>query len=353
MASTYAFELPHRGADLLEILKYVFIHDFHGIHVPHRCSLLPQGYIFGHPNHEQLCKTLKAWTINGSNCSSSCSCLEWRFVMPLLEEAGLESWAVDILGWGFSDLGRPSCNVASKRNHLYQFWKSYVKRPMILIGPSLGAAVAIDFSVNHPEAVSKLVLIDASVYAEGTGNLAKLPRMVAYAGVALLKSMPLRLYVNTLALKGISFGTNLDCMNIGRLHCHFPWWEDATVDFMRSGGYNVISLIKRVSQKTLVIWGEEDKIISYKFAVYLLNEPIVNAALVLFKPVMCVIPAVRSSSATNIMIFFHLRLHCEMQNAQLRQIPDCGHIPHIERPKAVADLIAKFARTSSCRQIVL
>jgi pimeloyl-ACP methyl ester carboxylesterase len=27
---------------------------------------------------------------------------------------------------------------------------------MILVGPSLGAAVAIDFAVYHPEAVSKL-----------------------------------------------------------------------------------------------------------------------------------------------------------------------------------------------------
>lgn len=33
------------------------------------------------------------------------SCLEWRYTYPLLEEAGLETWAVDILGWGFSDLG--------------------------------------------------------------------------------------------------------------------------------------------------------------------------------------------------------------------------------------------------------
>lgn len=33
------------------------------------------------------------------------SCLEWRRAYPLLENAGLEAWAVDILGWGFSDLG--------------------------------------------------------------------------------------------------------------------------------------------------------------------------------------------------------------------------------------------------------
>ncbi|XP_060182622.1 alpha/beta hydrolase domain-containing protein VTE7-like [Lycium barbarum] len=39
--------------------------------------------------------------------------LEWRYTFPMLEEAGLETWAVDILGWDFSD-------VASKRDHLYQ-----------------------------------------------------------------------------------------------------------------------------------------------------------------------------------------------------------------------------------------
>ncbi|KHG06003.1 AB hydrolase superfamily protein yfhM [Gossypium arboreum] len=113
------------------------------------------------------------------------SCLEWRYTFPLLEEAGLETWAIDILGWGFSNLERiKSCDVASKREHFYQLWKSYIKRPMTLIGPSLGAAVAVDFAVNNPEAVENLVLIDASVYAEGTGNLAKLPRAAAYAGLS-------------------------------------------------------------------------------------------------------------------------------------------------------------------------
>ena len=37
---------------------------------------------------------------------------------------------------------------------LHQLWNSYIKRPMILVGPSLGAAVAIDFAVHYPEAVS-------------------------------------------------------------------------------------------------------------------------------------------------------------------------------------------------------
>ncbi|XP_059445451.1 alpha/beta hydrolase domain-containing protein VTE7 isoform X2 [Corylus avellana] len=241
------------------------------------------------------------------------SCLEWRYTYPLLEEAGIEAWAVDILGWGFSDLERlPPCDVASKREHFYQLWKSYIKRPMILVGPSLGAAVAIDFAVYHPEAVEKLVLIDASVYAEGTGNLANLPRVAAYAGVYLLKSIPLRLYVNLLAFTDISFSTSLDWANVGRLHCLLPWWADAAVNFMISGGYNVRGQIEQVKQKTLIIWGEDDQIISNKLAV---------------------------------------RLHCELPNAIIRQIPDCGHIPHVEKPNAVARLILEHAQEDCYKEI--
>ncbi|AES97040.1 uncharacterized hydrolase YugF isoform X1 [Medicago truncatula] len=235
------------------------------------------------------------------------SCLEWRYGYPLLEESGFETWAIDILGWGFSDLENlPPCDVVSKRNHFYQFWKSYIRRPMILVGPSLGSAVAIDFAVNYPEAVEKLILIDASVYAEGTGNLATLPRSVAYAGVYLLKSLPLRLYANYLTFTNMSLRTILDGTNVGRLHCLLPWWDDATVDFMTSGGYKIAPLIRKVKQKTLIIWGENDRIVSNKLAV---------------------------------------QLHCELPDAILRQIPDCGHIPHLERPDSTIKLIVEFIQT--------
>ncbi|KAI3933435.1 hypothetical protein MKW92_013921 [Papaver armeniacum] len=234
------------------------------------------------------------------------SCLEWRYAYPLLEEAGMEAWAVDILGWGFSDLGiLPPCNVTSKREHLYQLWKSYIGRPMILVGPSLGAAVAIDFAVNHPEAVEKLVLIDASVYTEGTGKLSTLPKIIAYAGVSVLKSVPLRLYANYLCFDGISFNSAIDWTSIGRLHCLFPWWEDATVDFMISGGYDVSRQIQQIKQETLIIWGENDQIISNTLA---------------------------------------MRLNTELQNSSLHQIPNAGHLPHVETPDSVSKLIANFVR---------
>ncbi|XP_006837141.2 monoacylglycerol lipase ABHD6 isoform X1 [Amborella trichopoda] len=239
------------------------------------------------------------------------SCLEWRYAYPLLEDALFETWAVDILGWGFSDLEKlPSCNVASKREHLYQFWKSYIKRPMVLVGPSLGAAVAIDFAINHPEAVSNLVLIDASVYAEGVGHLIKLPRMVAYAAVSILKSTPLRLYANSLIFKKVPWSSLLDWTRIGCLHCLFPWWKEATLDFMLSGGYNVVAQIKQLKQRTLIIWGEKDNIISSKLA---------------------------------------QTLHDEIQESVLYLMSNCGHIPHVEKPSQAAKLIMDFVKeTEGC-----
>ncbi|KAK1419889.1 hypothetical protein QVD17_29312 [Tagetes erecta] len=232
------------------------------------------------------------------------SCLEWRYTLPLLEQAGFETWAVDILGWGFSNLETlPLCNVESKRDHLYQFWKSYIKKPMLLVGPSLGAAAAVDFAINHPEAVDKLILINASVYAKGTGNLSKLPRSVAFAAVSLLKFLPLRFYATNLGFNNLPLTTCLEWTKIARLHCLLPWWEEATVDFMSNGGYNVSTQIDQVSKKTLIIYGENDRIVDSKLAV---------------------------------------QLHCELPNAIIRQIPNCGHVPHVEKPNVIVDLIKDF-----------
>ncbi|GJV11703.1 alpha/beta hydrolase fold-1 [Tanacetum coccineum] len=129
--------------------------------------------------------------------------IKWRYTLPLLEHAGLEAWAVDILGWGFNNL---------VLEVLHQ--KAYVVSA--LVGPSLGAVLAIDFAINHPEAVS------------------------------LLKSLPLRFYATNITFNDLPLSTCLEWTYITRLHCLLPWSEEATVDFMSSGGYNVSAQINQV-----------------------------------------------------------------------------------------------------------
>lgn len=52
-------------------------------------------------------------------------------------------------------------------------------------------------------------------------------------------------------LKGnLIYSCNPD--QIGRLHCLYPWWDDATVNFMISGGYNVNGQIEQVCLQVVI-----------------------------------------------------------------------------------------------------
>ena len=46
---------------------------------------------------------------------------------------------------------------------------------MVVLGTSVGGAVAIDFALHHPEAVAKLCLVDAQGFIDGLGPMAKAP----------------------------------------------------------------------------------------------------------------------------------------------------------------------------------
>ena len=54
------------------------------------------------------------------------SCLEFRFLLPLLESAEAEAWAVDIVGWGLTEAGvtpesHEVLGAAERRAHLLAF----------------------------------------------------------------------------------------------------------------------------------------------------------------------------------------------------------------------------------------
>ena len=53
---------------------------------------------------------------------------------------------------------------AQKRAHLHAVWRELVGgRPAVVVGTSLGGTVAMDFALHYPQAVDRLVLVDAQV----------------------------------------------------------------------------------------------------------------------------------------------------------------------------------------------
>ncbi len=54
---------------------------------------------------------------------------------------------------------------------------------MAVMGFSLGGAIAMDFALEHPEAVEKLVLLAPQVYVDGLGPMSRMPRFISRLGV--------------------------------------------------------------------------------------------------------------------------------------------------------------------------
>eukprot|EP00803_Ostreobium_quekettii_P008045 evm.model.scf_323EXC.5 EVM.evm.TU.scf_323EXC.5 scf_323EXC:35078-39980(-) len=239
------------------------------------------------------------------------SSLEFRRLMPLLADS-VQAWAVDLVGAGFSDhgifKGEPDliAGPAQRTEHLYEFWKSNIGRPMAVAGISLGGAAAMDFALAYPEAVDCIILMDSQGYVDGIGAMSQLPRPLQSLGVQVLRTVALRQLANTMAYYDKETYASEDAMKVGRLHTFLPGWSDANVSFMRSGGYSLSPRIKDVQQPTLILWGRDDGILDPSYAERFVED-----------------------------------ITC----SKLVWVEQCGHSPHLEQPQVVAEAILDFLKT--------
>jgi pimeloyl-ACP methyl ester carboxylesterase len=239
------------------------------------------------------------------------SCLEYRRLGSKLAADGIDAYAVDILGWGFTQLeGVDDFSAAAKVEALNAFVSTVLgsNQKFVVAGASLGGAAAIELASSNTKNCEGLILIDAQGFVDGVGPMASLPPVLAQAGVAVLKSVPLRNSANQMSyFDKETFATN-DALNIGRLHClQQEKWADAMVSFMKSGGFSPSAKVPSIQAPALVLWGRQDGILDGKeFATKFVET---------------------------------------LPNAELQWIEDCGHVPHLEKPDETAEAILNFLST--------
>lgn len=238
------------------------------------------------------------------------SCLEFRRLGPALAELGVETYAVDLLGWGYSRLDDDvrDRSADAKAEVIRRFWTTVDGGPVCVGGASLGGAAAIETaSSSDAPYVAAAVLIDAQGFTDGIGPPSMLPPFLARLGVKVLKSEPLRRSANDMSYFDRDTFATEDAMRIGRAHCLYHGdgrWEDAQLDFIKSGGFYPSQKVRKVTQPTLVLWGREDGILD---------------------------------GETETKKFMR-----ELPDAELRWIEECGHVPHIEKAEETASLIHEF-----------
>jgi pimeloyl-ACP methyl ester carboxylesterase len=233
------------------------------------------------------------------------SLLEFRRLLPLLTTQH-ETWAVDLFGSGFTEyVPTLAVNPQSIRQHLLSVVETWIGQPVMLVGASLGGAVAIDFALNYPNWVRSLVLID-SVGFSGSFPVGQfLPHPLIELGANWLHFRKQAALTAALAFPMID-PTLVDALRCSLLHHEMPGWKAAIASFTQSGGYsNLGERIAQVNHPTLILWGEADGVLG-------------------------------TDDAT--------KFEQSISGSHLIWIREAGHVPHFERPQSVAAQMSAYAR---------
>ncbi|MBD2258383.1 alpha/beta hydrolase [Pseudanabaena sp. FACHB-2040] len=233
------------------------------------------------------------------------SLLEFRRLLPLLTHRH-EIWATDLLGSGFTEYTATlAVNPQTIRQHLLSVVKAWIGRPVILVGASLGGAVAIDFALYCPDWVRSLVLIDSVGFSGSfpVGQFLPSPLIELGADWLYFRKHAALAAASVLPILDVSL---LDALRCSLLHQEMPGWKDAIASFTKSGGYaNLSDRMAQVTHPTLILWGKTDGVLG-------------------------TVDATRFEQA--------------IAGSQLVWVEGAGHVPHFDRPQVVADHLLSFAR---------
>jgi abhydrolase domain-containing protein 6 len=181
-------------------------------------------------------------------------------------------------------------------DRLARFLDEFVQRPPYhLVGSSLGSQVILTYATRFPEKVSKMVLICPSGF-HGDENLPMIEGVRRSNYESLVKSVFHRDH----------FVSDELVEALARKFQDRKWKKGVLKTLRATVGHSVGSLLERVPQPTLVIWGANDRVLS--------DVP----------------GAMRAAD--------------RILDVRQVVIPKCGHAPQIEKPRLVNHLISRYLR---------
>ncbi len=218
---------------------------------------------------------------------------------------GRPAIAVDLPGFGCSDRPWPhDYTVAGQARSLLRFLDVRGIRRAVLVGNSLGGALALYLAAEHPERVAALVLVDPAT-PQG-----RIPWTVRLMRAPLVGEAALGLAFRPFVTVWLKRGLYARASRVTDREVDDAWrplkirgTRRAALVAIRTDPSPHRGLEARVRLPTLVVWGERDRLLSPRDA-----------------------ERVRSS----------------IEGACLVLIPDAGHLPQREQPEEFARALARF-----------
>ncbi|REJ75397.1 MAG: alpha/beta hydrolase [Acidobacteria bacterium] len=236
----------------------------------------------------------------------------WKTVAPALAAQGFHVIAPDLPGFGYSE--KPAWydySIGSQSRVIQRLMNRLGVGKATLVGSSYGGAVSMWFALDNPERVTKLVLVDAVCNNDPKNHpvlrLAEVPGIGEVITPFLVDS---KMFLKFRMQQTID-KTNHDLITADRI-------ESVQRPIRAADGHRSVLLTSRnwdadrlvadaelIEPPTLLVWGENDKVI-----------PIENGEF----------------------------LYDRILNSRFVVLRDCGHIPMEEKPEIFVKLVTEFMR---------
>jgi pimeloyl-ACP methyl ester carboxylesterase len=241
----------------------------------------------------------------------------WKTAAPILADAGFHIIAVDLLGFGYSD--KPAAfdySIQSQARMVSRFMNRLGIGKATIAGSSYGGAVAATIALDYPERVGKLILVDAVINDQVKSHpilkLAAIPGIGEVITPFLSDSkLFLRFRMHGTIAKANHHLITKDRIDSIRRPLKAADGHHSLLATSRNWSANRIEKDAHlIKQPTLIIWGEDDNVIS-----------ITNG----------------------------YKLHDSVLNSRFVVLRDCGHVPQEEKSEIFTELVTEFCRDSKGR----
>jgi 4,5:9,10-diseco-3-hydroxy-5,9,17-trioxoandrosta-1(10),2-diene-4-oate hydrolase len=207
--------------------------------------------------------------------------------------------APDIVGYGESDKPDAPYDRAYFSTWLYEFLSALNISKAHFVGLSQGGAIALQFALDNPEMIAKLVLVDA-------GGLGAQPSFASFLGMLWLNTFP-SVLANRFYSRSILFNPDNRDPNHGHYSVEIIKGKGGKNAFQQGRGAAVSPVsrdqLRQIEKDTLIIWGENDRLFALE----------------------------HGEAAAKV-----------MPNARLCRIPCAGHLPLMDQPELFNTTLLEF-----------
>ncbi len=241
------------------------------------------------------------------------SALDWRWVLPALARTH-RVYALDLPGFGYSAKPSVEYSPAFFARFVGTYLDALGLEHAAVVGNSLGGLAALRLALSEPSRVSALGLVASAGLGREVTYALRLPTLPGYgeAAVAWGKT-PLGAFQRAWSRVPLLFGhperVPAEWITEQTEIAQLPGFTQATMVALRAqvdlGGQRevLVDQLPHLQVPTLVVWGERDR----------------------------VFPVSQARAAV-----------ARLKEGFLSLIPDCGHMPHVERPDRFVAALNEF-----------